>query len=144
MNIKVIEDRFKDLGLKYDLESIKYLIDKGYRGEAKYSPVVLQVTDWDNTLALVEAGLKDKSKSADNIINKWLSYGYGLATLHNLMIEEMRLSGFFMTGQEMEILGLLAKKHPEMEKEIQIMIMMEQLCLKKRLEVLSGENNASK
>lgn len=139
--VKSMEREFKTLHLAYNLGSVKYLIEKGYSNQGKYSPVSLQFPDWDNTIVLTEAGVsgnKDREKEAENIIKKWIDKGFSLATLHSLMINKMRQSGFFMSSQTLEDLQALAMTIPDVKKEIEIAIYQEMMETKKNIDSIES------
>lgn len=124
------EALYGSFGLMYDFSSIKYLINKGYSGQGKYPPNVLQLPYWDNTVVLVEAGLRagDPNKIPDEaagIINKWLSHKYSLTVLHGLIIDEMRSLGFFTSESTLEDLAMLGERNAECKQFVEMVVSQE-------------------
>lgn len=135
------EKLYGELGLMYDFSSIKYLINKGYSGQGKYPPNVLQLPYWDNTIVLVEAGLRpgDPNKvpeEAATVINKWLSNKFNLSILHGLIIDEMRDLGFFTSEKALEDLEELGKRNPESQQFVEMLLSQEIAVTLKQLEGL--------
>lgn len=133
------EKLYGELGLMYDFSSIKYLINKGYSGQGKYPPNILQLPYWDNTVVLVEAGLRpgDPNKvpeEAGNVINKWLSNKFSLAVLHGLILEEMRDLGFFTSEKTLQDLEELSKMSPESLQFVDMVLSQEMTFALSQLE----------
>ena len=120
---EIVQD-YNKLGLKWNTNSIRYLIGKGYEGLTKTFNS-LRVPDPINTLGLVECAMCSKDK-ADAVIETWTSKGYGLALLHILIVEALREQGFFKSEREMEIIMSLTAQRETM-KAMGSMILTEEL-----------------
>lgn len=135
------ESLYGSFNLMYDFSSIKYLINKGYAGQGKYSPNVLQLPYWDHTLVLVEAGIKagepnKRPEDAEDIINEWLSAGYSLAVLHGFILEEMRNLGFFITERTIGQLVILGKRTPEWRQFVEMVLSLEMEIAEAQVEMI--------
>lgn len=121
---------YGSFGLIYDFSSIKYLINKGYSGQGKYTPNILQLPYWDNTIVLVEAGLRpgDPNKipdEAEKVINEWLKNKYSLTVLQGLILDEMRELGFFISEKTAEDLDSLVQKNIKNKTFVEMVLSQE-------------------
>lgn len=127
-NLDQIKIEYNRIGLRWNTESIRYLINKGFEGLTKTFNT-LRICDPINTICLVEAAVKD-SKQANEIVDNWVNKGYGIATLHILMVEALKEQGFFRTMGEMEMIIDLMKKNKETE-EIAMKVISEEIAVQR-------------